>query len=152
MDGQHWRPIAETIQRHGWKHGAEVGVFKAVNIAMLLGACPELHMIGVDTWPCEETFRRARQRIKPFRERVKFIRGTSVQAAAWVPDRSLDFVFIDADHEEASVKTDIRTWREKLNCNGILMGHDIHMSAVRRAVEDLIGAWDELPFNVWIEK
>jgi len=52
------------------------------------------------------------------------IRKTSVEAAKDFADGSLDAVYIDAEHDEDSVREDIRTWRPKLKRGGILSGHD----------------------------
>ena len=52
------------------------------------------------------------------------IRKTSVEAAKDFEDGSLDAVYIDAEHDEESVREDIRTWRPKIKRGGILSGHD----------------------------
>ena len=52
------------------------------------------------------------------------IRKSSVEAAKDFPDRSLDAVYIDAAHDEDSVREDIKTWRPKIRPGGILSGHD----------------------------
>lgn len=62
-------------------------------------------------------------RTKDVKNIVK-IRKTSVEAAKDFEDGSLDAVYIDAEHDEDSVREDIRTWRPKLKRGGILSGHD----------------------------
>ena len=39
-------------------------------------------------------------------------------------DRSLDFVYIDANHEPQFVEEDIREWSKKVKVGGIVSGHD----------------------------
>lgn len=52
------------------------------------------------------------------------IRKTSLEAAKDFEDGSLDAVYIDAEHDEESVRADIRAWRPKIKRGGILSGHD----------------------------
>lgn len=52
------------------------------------------------------------------------IRKTSIEAAKDFEDESLDAVYIDAEHDEDSVREDIRAWRPKIKRGGILSGHD----------------------------
>lgn len=47
------------------------------------------------------------------------------QAAAHVfADKSLDFVFIDGDHEYSAVMKDLEAWYPKVKIDGIICGHD----------------------------
>lgn len=54
----------------------------------------------------------------------KLLRMNSWDAAAHYEDRSLDLVFLDADHELASVRKDIAAWTPKVRRGGIIAGHD----------------------------
>src|SRR5690606_30258386 len=47
-------------------------------------------------------------------DRRKIWRMDSVEAAKQFDDKSLDFVFIDADHSYEGCKRDIEAWRPKL--------------------------------------
>jgi hypothetical protein len=58
----------------------------------------------------------------------------SVLAAERYEDQSVDACFIDADHSEAAVKSDIAAWLPKIKPGGILAGHDIDFPDVRAAV------------------
>lgn len=57
-------------------------------------------------------------------DKAKIIRKPSVEAAAEIEDRSLDFVFIDADHSYEGCKADISAWASKVKPGGLLCGHD----------------------------
>ena len=56
------------------------------------------------------------------------------EAALVMPDASVDFVFVDADHTEEAVARDIATWTPKVRPGGLIAGHDIRWPTVRRAV------------------
>jgi hypothetical protein len=76
--------------------------------------------------------------IAPFREIIRPLRTTSLEAAERFDDRSLDFVFIDAAHDYDNVLADIRAWRPKVKPGGVLAGHDYlpQWPGVVRAVEE----------------
>ena len=52
------------------------------------------------------------------------IRMDSVSASKIYKDNSIDFVFIDANHEYDYVKKDIEAWFPKVKVGGIIAGHD----------------------------
>lgn len=70
-------------------------------------------------------------RTKDVKNIVK-IRKTSVEAAKDFEDYSLDAVYIDAEHDEDSVREDIRTWMPKIKRGGILSGHDFNLPHIGR--------------------
>lgn len=59
-----------------------------------------------------------------FRHRTITMIGLSVDMAREVEDNSLDFVYIDADHQYEAVKSDIEAWFPKVRVGGIISGHD----------------------------
>lgn len=48
----------------------------------------------------------------------------SVRAASLFPDRSVDFVFLDAAHDYDNVTADLKAWWPKIKPGGTLAGHD----------------------------
>ena len=74
-------------------------------------------------------------------------------AATLFANASLDFVFIDADHSQASVQADIHAWRPKLRPGGILAGHDWNTyGSVQQAVTGLLGTDFSVEGNCWIHQ
>ena len=67
---------------------------------------------------------------------LNVLRMSSVEAAAQVPDKSADMIFIDSDHRYEQVKAEIDRWRPKAKV--ILCGHDYAdgWPGVKRAVEE----------------
>lgn len=125
-------------------HGAEIGVFAGQMSAALLER-PDLTLLMVDSWEGDgaayrgdsgdfhaslsqqnqDDYRKAAEERTAFassRRRVMAMR--SERAAAIVADRSLDFVFIDADHGYDGCLVDLRAWYPKVKPRGIFSGHD----------------------------
>lgn len=130
--------------------GAEIGVFKGDMSACLLRGSPDLELIMVDSWEgsgaaydgdsgdwhadltdsAQEEFMAAAERRVAFTgDRASINRGRSVDMAREVPEGSLDFVFIDADHSYQGCKADIEAWAPKLKAGGWLCGHDYENTA-----------------------
>ena len=63
------------------------------------------------------------ERTKDIKNIVK-IKKTSLEATKDFEVRSLDAVYIDAEHDEESIRADIKAWRPKIKFGGILSGHD----------------------------
>lgn len=55
---------------------------------------------------------------------VGIIKNDSVGAAKLIPDCSLDWVYIDANHAYEAVMADIRAWYPKVKIGGVISGHD----------------------------
>lgn len=92
----------------------------------------------------------------------EFIRNTSPLAGvvsydrrdsgvAFSDYRDSPFVFIDGEHTEEGVKSDIWKWRPAVRDGGILAGHDWKMPPVRKAVIDCLGESNITSVgNIWI--
>jgi len=134
------------------RRGAEIGVQAGDTSFQLLRGLPTLETLYcVDAWrwypdyehdrcPTDKTggrwpdqqlldearslfFKRLFEN-KEFESRVVVLGLFSADAALLVRDRSLDFVFLDANHSYEYVRDDIRRWRPKLKAGGLLAGHD----------------------------
>jgi hypothetical protein len=64
----------------------------------------------------------------------------SAEAAARFADGSVDFVWLDAGHDHASVAADIAAWLPKVKPGGVMGGDDWPMEGVARAVREALGA------------
>jgi hypothetical protein len=84
---------------------------------------------------------------------VSLMKLPSVEAAACFGDKSLAFVFIDADHLYEGIRDDIAAWRDKVKFGGVLSGHDYRVQmwpGVERAVdEQFSGSVEHRNPNSW---
>jgi uncharacterized Rossmann fold enzyme len=124
--------------------GAEIGVF-AGELSRRLLQRPDLKLYLVDSWGTthsdgyrasndfhanltlaeqERFYRITHQMVYFAGPRAKILRQDSREAAKAIPDGSLDFVFIDADHSYEGCRADIEAWRPKIKKGGFISGHD----------------------------
>jgi len=89
-----------------------------------------------------------------YRNKIEVLRMNSVDAASKVDDKSLDLVFIDANHAYKYVKEDIELWMPKVKKGGFISGHDYGLEhrkpkfGVTQAVNELIPN-AEIKGTVW---
>ena len=69
-------------------------------------------------------------------KKIKLIKDSSNVAVEQFRNNSLDFVYIDANHNYKKVLEDISIWAKKVKTNGIISGHDTHLIDVLQAVID----------------
>ena len=117
---------------------AEVGVFRgAFATEILKKSRPEkLHLI--DPWahdgnPTDQhvvAMQASHDRVQRLfaddtkTGRVEIHRDYSTSAALTFPDHYFDWVYIDAEHDYTSVKTDLEAFRDKVKPDGVILGHD----------------------------
>ena len=91
-----------------------------------------------------DTFRKNMEGTKA---RVEMI--SSDHAAASVIETP-DMVFIDGDHEYASVKRDIDRWYARMALGGLLCGHDVNHVGVAQALRHTFGKYAIAPnTTIW---
>jgi hypothetical protein len=138
---------------------AEIGVWRGALSSRVLEAHPSVEVVLVDPWKAgkpgnpwyesgSKMARRSqleldRHRLEaisacsPWKARVTELRMTSREAAVLVDSKSLDLVFIDADHSFTGVSLDIDLWLPKVKPGGYIGGHDYaapRFPGVREAV------------------
>lgn len=78
-----------------------------------------------------ETFTKNMESVKEY---YNPIRMTSVEASKLYEDNSLDFVFIDGNHDYENVRNDVLAWLPKIKPGKILTGHDWSVGEVKPGV------------------
>lgn len=131
--------LAGLFAELNFNKGAEIGVEKGLFSEVLCKANPKLHLYGIDPWKVsvyepgiqgiyydqkiyDDLYKEAVKRLKPYK--CTLIRKTSMTAAKGFPDESLDFVYIDGNHDFVNVTNDIYTWSKKVRPGGVISGHD----------------------------
>lgn len=127
----------------GLKTGVEIGVENGYFSEELCNA--GLKLYSVDPWiHCPDwEYQRTQEKMEQIYEKAKaklskypnntIIRKFSMDALADFPDESLDFVYIDGNHEFRYVAEDISEWEKKVRKGGIVSGHD-YFTPRRRSI------------------
>ena len=87
---------------------------------------------NIDTENLYENFL---ENIQPVKGVINPVRAESVVASKLHKPNSLDFIFIDASHDERSVREDLTYWMPRLKENGMIAGDDIDNEGVANAVK-----------------
>lgn len=104
----------------GFKVGAEVGVYKGEFSLKLAQA--GLSLYAIDPWQANREnmqqrhdlmYQETKTLLSPF-PKCQVIRKTSMEAVDNFKDGSLDFVYIDANHEFRYIAEDLYEWTKKV--------------------------------------
>jgi len=152
--------LAELFGELGYEVGAEIGTERGAYAEVLCKANPSVRLYCVDPYEVypgyrdyngkeqrlHQSFAEAEQRLAPYN--VTFLRRYSMDACHGFDDRSLDFVYIDANHEWPYITQDIYYWAKKVRRGGIVAGHDYYRSTridskchVKHAVQGYMAAF-----------
>lgn len=169
-----WAVLDSLIKRNGWTNGVELGVWKGDTMKYVVEQNPDLHYLGVDLYEVQEgtleeytpgenghewdhsAYYKEMQDFCSRYPNAAIHKMRTDQAANLVPNKSLDFVFIDADHSYDGVKDDIFNWGPKVKDGGWILGHDYNNErfGVKRAVDEYFGDQVIMEFDddIWAVK
>lgn len=114
-----------------FKVGAEIGVWEGRFSEHICRINKDMELYCIDSWinyddyflsNMDDAERRAKERLAPYN--CHFLHMTSYEALKYVLDQSLDFVYIDGNHEFAYAAMDVAFWSKKVRSGGIISGHD----------------------------
>lgn len=123
--------------------GVEVGSYAGESVQIFANSGRFLNITCVDTW--HGTYSKGEPLFDAVAAQhpgiITKLKLDSVLAARRFADASLDFVYIDANHEYNHVRRDILSWRPKVKMGGVLAGHDYswRWPGVLQAVHESIG-------------
>lgn len=121
--------------------GAEIGTDEGEYAQVLLNTIPSLKLHCIDPWTAnayvkgeqpegkeeqiyfDERFYKTQERLNEY-DNVIIHRKTSMEALKDIENGSLDFVYIDGNHDFLNVTQDIHFWKAKVRSGGIISGHD----------------------------
>ena len=131
--------LAELFFKLNFKVGAEIGVARGEYSEILCETNPKLHLYSIDPWKVSayepdglqlgvgqklfnEFYKETKKRLAPYNCTVK--RKPSLKAVTDFKDNSLDFVYIDGNHDFVNFASDLHYWSKKVRGGGIISGHD----------------------------
>jgi predicted O-methyltransferase YrrM len=138
--------------------GAEIGVYRGDFSAVIARHASKLYCVDPyraysnhDQIDLDEAYRVAQERLPS----AEFIRLPSVEAVNQFAKESLDFVYIDGNHDWAHISQDIYWWARKVKPGGIVAGHDYFLSKftqVQPVVDSYAAAYGKTVFTTKEEK
>ncbi len=161
--------LAELFAELNFTKGVEIGVERGEYSEVLCKANPKLHLYSVDPWRVsayepgidgidpeqakfDQRFAEAKKRLAPYN--CTIVRKTSMEALKNFADNSLDFVYIDGNHDFVNFTNDLHFWLKKIRPGGIVSGHDYtyftyaKFNHVRRVVEAYFRCYRMIPYFI----
>lgn len=127
--------VRDIVRDNDYRRLAEIGVWKGELSRMLWSMASTEYLLLVDPFNAASTgmteYKTQKEmdaiyetllRDKPVTTQI--MRVPSIEAARYVSDASLDFVFIDALHTREAVTEDINAWLPKIRNGGMIAGDD----------------------------
>lgn len=131
---------AQFVRDNNCRDIAEVGVWKGEFAKHLLRECPGIRSyLLVDSWrhlegwnkpfnmsnaQFEEIYHSALLNTEFAKEKVRVLRGTTLEEREKIADDSLDFTYIDGDHSLRGIVIDVLSMWPKLRVGAVLAGDD----------------------------
>jgi predicted O-methyltransferase YrrM len=129
----------------------EIGVYTGEVTEILSNIFPNSKIFSIDIWEkyiesCS-TYDLEKQGVELkeaeiiFDEKLKFLKNvtkcktSSVEYSKLIEDHTIDFCYIDGNHQTSSVMEDIQHWLPKIKAGKIISGHDYHWPSVRKSVD-----------------
>ena len=90
-------------------------------------------------WNHNANEKKFRQEAEQWGDRIKIIKGRSMNVIDQIADQSMDFIFHDSDHSYPFVKNEIEAYLPKLKSGGYSIGDDYNWTPVKRSVREAFG-------------
>ncbi|MES2308619.1 MAG: class I SAM-dependent methyltransferase [Verrucomicrobiota bacterium] len=139
--------------------GVEIGVCEGEYSRHILSTWKGERLYSIDPWKefgeeyrdinnapqnlHDQRYEGTKEKLSVFGKRSVIIRKTSLEAAAIFGVETMDFIYLDAQHNYDAIKADIEAWYPKVKKGGVLGGHDYldgvfigGIFGVRRAVRE----------------
>ncbi len=159
--------LASLFHELGFEQGVEVGVCDGTYSKILYDANPQLkNLWGIDPFTQLKDYRdyTRKSTIDAYHQKAVDLLGDlpnyhlieklSMDAVNDFEDESLDFVYIDANHDFRHVTEDVDSWSKKVRKGGIIAGHDFAKTNghsrmhVKHVIPVYTSAWNIKPWFV----
>lgn len=140
----------------GFKVGVEIGVEQGIFSESLCKNNPGSKLYAIDPWKAYPGYRlnKTQKKVDAYYNEAKtrltsynceLVRKFSLDAAKDFIDRSLDFVYIDGNHNFQNCTNDITEWTKKIKYGGIIAGHDYvkHKKPTGMHVVEVVDAYTD---------
>lgn len=131
--------MAKLFAELNFTKGAEIGIEGGAYSEVLCVVNPSLYLSCIDAWSVssfepgieaveyeqelyDQRYAEAVDRLAPYN--CTIIRKASMEAVKDFKNNSLDFVYIDANHDFVNFINDLHYWKKKVRSGGIVSGHD----------------------------
>ena len=153
--------LASTFKDLGYTSGVEIGTKYGRFAEELCKRNPQLKLTCVDPWVAYHSIGQERQdkiytaaleRLANYP--ITIVKRPSLDVVDSIPDKSLDFVFIDGDHHFDAAVMDIIKWAPKVRSGGIVAVHDytpMHWGGVVEAVDGYTRSYHIDPWFITYE-
>jgi len=145
------KPALSQLKGRSNLIGAEIGVASGIHAACFLSELDIDMVYLIDPYiaykngygnigleRAAETENNASIKLDKYKHKIRWIKEKSADAAKFIADNSLDFVYIDGNHSYESVVEDILLYFPKVKKGGLLSGHDYGFKTVKKAVDEFI--------------
>ena len=158
--------LSKLFAELNFNKGVEVGVDRGLFSEILCKDNPNLHLYCIDPWISstfpignpyrakqeyfDECYQEAKIRLAVYNTTI--IKKISMEALVDFKDNSLDFVYIDANHDFVNIIQDVHYWYKKVKMGGIISGHDFcyfsysKFNHVKRAIIAYARSYRMIPF------
>ena len=148
--------LPEFFKELGFTTGVEIGVFEGKFTEIL--AKSGLWIYGIDPWlvyedyghpdyqnTANKRYEKSKRRLAPYLN-VTLLKEKSMNVVEQFANESIDFVYIDGNHQFRYIADDMYEWHKKLKKGGIMAGHDYAYFKSRSPcggcqVREIVDAW-----------
>lgn len=147
---------AVLVEIGTWEGGFSEALIKNVKFKMLYCIDPYRHfddgsypdaMNDLTQKQYDEKFVEVSKKLSS--DKVQFLRMTSSEAALLFENNSVDYVYIDGNHEFKFVDEDIKNWFPKIKEGGFMCGDDVYSTKMEDydKEKNLIKVWSTTPLS-----
>ena len=154
ISGTRWKYLVPLFKKMGLTKGVEIGVEHGEFSKHLCKSIPNLTLHSIDPWlsygylsktsqeKMDRNYQKTLDVLSPF-PNCTVIRAKASDAVRQFENGSLDFVYIDGNHDYEHAYQDIFHWSQKVRAGGIISGDDYFNSRIpgRCRVKDAVDKW-----------